>query len=1062
MKLVGLYIDGYGILHDFTLTREDLLPSPCVIYGLNEAGKSTLLSFIRSVLFGFKSEGNVKSPVRGGLMGGYLLLEDGGEVFRVERYGRGNGTVAVELPDGSRTGEEMLQGRIIKGTSPVLYKNVFAFGMDEMRMLETLGNKEIGNHIYGAGTGTGPQRLTEAVKILEKTSSDLYKPRGRAPVLNKMLNEMEDLDGRIRDLEQQPARYLELQGALKELEKEQRRLKAERSERQKRIRRLDTLLQARAPWHELQACLAKKDSEEPVGDFPGDGLDRLSRLEAKEEEKRLEVLEWTNKVKAWEKKLASISIDQHVLAKASLIRELEEERSLYLEKKQKVAELNVRVEEKKKVLQEKLTALGTGWHEEEILKKDTSLSVRQMVADFDRRFRGQEQTIISAHNRVESIRKGVEEREAECNEIKRQIELLTAAPQTSAHPPEKRLEMLDQAAIELEKTDKNLALKQIQNTKLSEINDRCRRIEAKLQGLSSIRKSYWPVFAALFLVLLGCGVLLIDTTLGLLIIGVGVGLALFFNSILAGQTKERRSREAELQEELATLNEARVAVQEELSLWEFKHVAAAKKLREIAFALTGKEALSRGEIPSLRRELLEELEGGRQRHELLNRLRMVEQALARAQRELQRALEKLTGEQENELKLQKEWRDWLDREDLPDINPSSAMDFIAMVERMADDIKRLQGEIKERDRIDDIVTAYERRAIKLAGELAQREITDPEISGYVLNLAQYLNEQQMAQADYERYSNELEEVRERRKMAEENLAATDRQLRELLNTGGAADSEDFRRRAALHQEQQALEITIEALHKQLAHIAMSDKELEELQSELWQTGRTEHEVEWQELEVSLSDIEERITNIVDKIATIRQQMHILENGDELARYRQQRDMLKESFLSKSREWKTAVICAELLNMAREKHERERQPAVLARASSFMSPMTEDRYARAIAPVGATEMLEVEELGGRRVPATNLSRGAAGQLYLAIRLALACHFSSVVTPMPIILDDILVDFDARRLKGTLRILEQIARDHQVIFFTCHDYILEACREDLSGFSLVSIDNGLKVV
>ena len=49
MKLLELHIDGFGKFHDRTISLNDGIN---IIYGKNEAGKSTLHTFIRGMLFG--------------------------------------------------------------------------------------------------------------------------------------------------------------------------------------------------------------------------------------------------------------------------------------------------------------------------------------------------------------------------------------------------------------------------------------------------------------------------------------------------------------------------------------------------------------------------------------------------------------------------------------------------------------------------------------------------------------------------------------------------------------------------------------------------------------------------------------------------------------------------------------------------------------------------------------------------------------------------------------------------------------------------------------------------
>ena len=51
MKILSLHIDGFGKFHDRDISFEDGLN---VVYGKNEAGKSTLHTFIKGMLFGIE------------------------------------------------------------------------------------------------------------------------------------------------------------------------------------------------------------------------------------------------------------------------------------------------------------------------------------------------------------------------------------------------------------------------------------------------------------------------------------------------------------------------------------------------------------------------------------------------------------------------------------------------------------------------------------------------------------------------------------------------------------------------------------------------------------------------------------------------------------------------------------------------------------------------------------------------------------------------------------------------------------------------------------------------
>lgn len=66
----------------------------------------------------------------------------------------------------------------------------------------------------------------------------------------------------------------------------------------------------------------------------------------------------------------------------------------------------------------------------------------------------------------------------------------------------------------------------------------------------------------------------------------------------------------------------------------------------------------------------------------------------------------------------------------------------------------------------------------------------------------------------------------------------------------------------------------------------------------------------------------------------------------------------------------------------------------------------------------------------------LSSGTRDQLYLAVRLAVCLCVLPKDEPCPIILDDALSCFDDNRARMALELLDELARDRQIILFTCH--------------------------
>ena len=81
-------------------------------------------------------------------------------------------------------------------------------------------------------------------------------------------------------------------------------------------------------------------------------------------------------------------------------------------------------------------------------------------------------------------------------------------------------------------------------------------------------------------------------------------------------------------------------------------------------------------------------------------------------------------------------------------------------------------------------------------------------------------------------------------------------------------------------------------------------------------------------------------------------------------------------------------------------------------------------------------MEVVDRAGRSLAAGSLSRGAREQLYLCVRLGLVQAFAERGLQLPLLLDDVLVNFDPDRAEATAAVIAAFAAEHQVLLFTCH--------------------------
>ena len=157
MKINEFFVNGFGVFHSTKVT--DLSSGLNLFCGDNEAGKSTLLAFFRAILFGFetgRSNYNSYQPLSGGEHGGWICLEHSrGEMYSIERApGTAAGQVSVRLPDSTITDGSKIE-QLLPGVTKDLYRNVFAFSLDELQNIASIENDEIGSRIYSYGAGAG-------------------------------------------------------------------------------------------------------------------------------------------------------------------------------------------------------------------------------------------------------------------------------------------------------------------------------------------------------------------------------------------------------------------------------------------------------------------------------------------------------------------------------------------------------------------------------------------------------------------------------------------------------------------------------------------------------------------------------------------------------------------------------------------------------------------------------------------------------------------------------------------------------------------------------------------
>lgn len=189
MQIKKIRIDEYGSLKDRELVLDNGIN---VIEGNNESGKSTILSFIRFMLYGMprKSASAVTERDRGiswggGVAGGSmeLAITDKNGVlceYRIERHGQLRGatghenynevTKIIDLATGTEVFEGQEPGKVLLGLSQETFVSTSCIRQLECTAVDGVGvNASIENLLFAANEGINTEKATDKLDELRRS-----------------------------------------------------------------------------------------------------------------------------------------------------------------------------------------------------------------------------------------------------------------------------------------------------------------------------------------------------------------------------------------------------------------------------------------------------------------------------------------------------------------------------------------------------------------------------------------------------------------------------------------------------------------------------------------------------------------------------------------------------------------------------------------------------------------------------------------------------------------------------------------------------------------------------
>jgi len=301
MRIDRLDLIAYGPFTDKSLNLSDGKFGLHLIYGDNEAGKSTCLRALIAWLFGIPTRTDdvflhSYSQLR---IGGELRLSDGKKLEFVRRKGT-KGTLLRYGTDESL--DDALLALFLPGG---IDGNIFTklWGIDHARLVaggqELLNQSgDLGQALFSAAVGTAG--LREVLADLQSGAEEIYKPRASTRILNQAISNYKDAQKRIKDMSLPIAEWKGLQRDLSDTLVDIGQVEKNIESKNKEKSRLDRLNRVKGALAERRSLLDRINELREVLLLPEDfeekrktAIDKLqSASEAKEKaEKKLESLE---------------------------------------------------------------------------------------------------------------------------------------------------------------------------------------------------------------------------------------------------------------------------------------------------------------------------------------------------------------------------------------------------------------------------------------------------------------------------------------------------------------------------------------------------------------------------------------------------------------------------------------------------------------------------------------------------------------------------------------------------------------------------------------------------
>jgi len=1012
MRITRIQIDGFGTWSGLAL--DELAEGLNVFYGPNEAGKTTLLQFVRSAFHGFSPERRARylPPVHGGRAGGAVEVIGPDGLFTISRHDEGaaagtsEGRLALIDSAGAACDRQSL-ARLLGSVDDAVYSNVFAVGLREIQELGTLSDTEAADFLYKLTTGLDRVSLVDVMRELAASRERLLASGESPSQIAQLFEERERLTAQSRELHALSRRYALLAGQRKESRLAIATAEKEADALEHSARLIEAASAVHARWHERRAAQRELATLGDVPRLAHDAIERLDLAVARRRKARRRLRSSRVRLVALKKQIAQLGANDVVWRQAPRIEALLEQEAWIatLESQSRALEAEVATLSEKLAgehlalgLQPDSPALTDARHSRQALR-----GLQPLVRELRESRQRARQTDEQAGQASQTLAK-----------ISRDVDAALAS-----RPQRDVLAAVENGGNLVAQLRRRVHLDQ----RLDEMKDR----EAELrngarQWLDRQLLPSWVLIGlgALFVVgvvAILSGLLLPRTFLGptgwvLAVLGAaGAGAAAAAKLLL--ERSATRHYEA-CQQQLASLT---------------NQTDEARRERDELDA-----RLPKGGGP-----LVTRLQTAEKELAALEELLPLNARRETAENEAKAADERRLQAHHEYHKLKKRWRQSLVVAGLAEnIAPKQLGKLTAARKRLAAMQSRLTDKQQEFN--------ARRQELRVLGQRVDQilvEICAPPAEGPLSDKLRVLREQLRQHTLLGKQREDLLDVVRRLRLRQAKLSRTARRWRRrgsrLLANYGASGPEHLRRLALQSARVELLVKQRDSLGQEIASALAPHVVEDDVREMLDANVKSQLEDRWEKLAGELQTVREKLRAAHEQTGRMDQELTTLAADRRPGEALLQLGIVEQQLRERIARWRVLAVSGLLLERIRRLYESERQPETLREASLYLARLTDGHYSRVWTPLDGN-VLRVDDRQGNTLPLEVLSRGTREQLFLSLRLALVAAYARRGIDLPLVLDDVLVNFDAHRARLAAALLRDFAAEGRQLFvFTCHEHV-----------------------